>query len=176
LTYCVITNLFLGTEDECANLIATIENNLENISNNKINSTKNKEKQPIQSTITVGSNGSEEVVMDDDQDDDNNSSQLGIMDDEEEEVNSSMAKTTTTSTSPGLFLSLFFGYLNLLRLESTSVRDKRPREECTSKTNKRKKHSSGLLTVPYNVFSAKEKECLSLQAKVARYEQEYMRK
>jgi hypothetical protein len=64
-----------------------------------------------------------------------------------------------------------------LRLVSTSKRgEKRPHEESDTKSNNRKKRSSGSLTVPYHVYAAKEKECAILRAQVTKYEQEYMRK
>ncbi len=56
--------------------------------------------------------------------------------------------------------------------------DKRPLEEIdtNSDSNKKKKKSGRVLTVPYSVYSAKEKECLTLLDEINRYQQTWMRK
>jgi hypothetical protein len=60
---------------------------------------------------------------------------------------------------------------------STNSRgEKRTSEENITSPTRRKKQSKHGLTVPYSVYSAKEQECLALQAQVTTFEQEWMRK
>ncbi|CAF3887793.1 unnamed protein product [Rotaria sordida] len=60
-------------------------------------------------------------------------------------------------------------------MSTISCGGKRSSEENVGSPNKRKhKQSKHGLTVPYSVYSAKEQECLVLQAQVATFKQEWM--
>ncbi|CAF3562336.1 unnamed protein product [Rotaria sp. Silwood1] len=153
------TILAMGTEADCLKVMSMIEKDLQSTNNDTAES-KTKENQKLQSTISIESKSSENVQFSEDHEDDIElSSALHIIEEEEKDKDDSLMETTDTSA-----------------VSTNSNDNKRSAEEDTNISHKRKKYSNYGLTVPYATNSAKEKECLYLQAQVNRYKQEWMRK
>ncbi|CAF2076923.1 unnamed protein product [Rotaria magnacalcarata] len=153
--------LAIGTQSECSKAMSTIKKTLGNTTDD---TTKTVESQPLQSTITVESqqaqstitveqNISKENHVNEDESSDINVSALYIVEEEETEENVSSVSVAASTDSRG---------------------EKRSHEENATILDNRKKHSRGSLSVPYSTFSEKAKECLSLQAQVTYFQEEWM--
>ncbi|CAF4418789.1 unnamed protein product [Rotaria socialis] len=164
--------LAIGTQLECSKAMSTIEKTLGNttddttktvesqplqatitIESHPVQSTITVESQPAQSTITVEQNISKENHVNEDESSDTNISTLYIVDEEETEENISSVSIAASTNSRG---------------------EKRSHDENSTNLDNRKKHSRGSLSVPYSTFSEKAKECLSLQAQITYFQEEWM--
>ncbi|CAF1510675.1 unnamed protein product, partial [Rotaria sordida] len=145
--------LAIGTEEHCLQVMDTIQKNLQDTNNDSVE-LKNKDKQNLQSTITIEPKTSEDKQSDEDGCE---QSILHVVEAEENERDASLLTTTDNSI-----------------ISPSSISNKRPPEENDNISSKRKKNSHHGISVPYAVYSAKEKECLLLKAQVNQYEQEWM--
>ncbi|CAF3993860.1 unnamed protein product [Rotaria magnacalcarata] len=164
--------LAIGTQLECSKAMSTIKKTLGNttddttktvesqplqstitIESHPVQSTITVESQPAQSTITVEQNISKENHVNEDESSDTNISTLYIVDEEETEENISSVSIAASTNSRG---------------------EKRSHDENSTNLDNRKKHSRGSLSVPYSTFSEKAKECLSLQAQITYFQEEWM--
>ncbi|CAF4505777.1 unnamed protein product, partial [Rotaria magnacalcarata] len=132
----------------------TTDDTTKTVESQPLQSTITVESQQAQSTITVEQNISKENHVNEDESSDINVSALYIVEEEETEENVSSVSVAASTDSRG---------------------EKRSHEENATILDNRKKHSRGSLSVPYSTFSEKAKECLSLQAQVTYFQEEWMR-
>ncbi|CAF4333353.1 unnamed protein product [Rotaria sp. Silwood2] len=148
-----IIRIFLGTESECSSAMFIIENN---ITNQTIEANKS-QRIPLQSSITIEENIDEQNSIDKKLD--GVSGQSLDTDDEEEQERDTSSFTTNDES---LVKSNSSGKRTLAQID------------LNSNVNQKIKKPRGGVSVPFSVYSSKEKECLLLQERINVYEQIWM--
>ncbi|CAF1213472.1 unnamed protein product [Rotaria sordida] len=145
--------LAVGTESECLSAVFIIENN---ITDQTIEANKS-QRIPLQSSITIEENIDEQKSIDKKLD--GVSGQSLDTDDEEGQERDTSSFTTNDES-----------------LVKSNSSGKRPlaQIDLNSNVNQKIKKPRGVVSVPFSVYSSKEKECLLLQERINVYEQTWM--